>query len=215
MIDVYIDKISMLILGLIRESISFPTPTPQVSSVTVLGRNSPIRFNETFGRISYEPRNFEIVLTMLSSRKDFIEKLGYLTNRFLGKVCRITLSETPELFYVGTLQIENEYNADLHKGTIKLTCDDGDAYCYHASPTVVEITGSGTVTLNNDYMPTVPTVTTTAETTLSWQVGNDQFTKTISAGTWEFPELELVCGQNRVAVVSSGKTTFTYTEGRL
>lgn len=215
MIDVYIDKISMLSLGLIRESISFPTPKPQVSSVTVLGRNSPIRFNETLGRISYEPRNFEIVLTMLSSRKAFIEKLGYLTNRFLGKVCRISLSETPDIFYVGTLQIENEYNADLHKGTIKLTCDDGDAYCYHANPTVVEITGSGTVMLNNDYMPTVPVITTTAETTLSWQVGNDQFNKTVSSGSWVFPELELVGGQNKVAVVSSGKTTFTYTEGRL
>lgn len=43
----------------------------------------------------------------------------------------------------------------------------------------------------------------------------DAFRKSVSAGTWEFPELELTHGENRIAITSSGTTTFTYREGRL
>jgi len=81
--------------------------------------------------------------------------------------------------------------------------------------TVVTISGGGTVTLENDYMPVVPTVTTTAETALNWQVGGDTFRKTVSAGVWKFPELELLQGTNTVSVSGSGTTSFRYREGRL
>ena len=64
-------------------------------------------------------------------------------------------------------------------------------------------------------MPVVPTVTTTEETTLKWQVGTDRFIKTVSAGTWTFPELELVQGGNEIEVVTDGTVTFRYREGRL
>ena len=64
-------------------------------------------------------------------------------------------------------------------------------------------------------MPVVPVITTTAETTLTWTVGSDSFHKTLSAGTWEIPELELAPGNNSVTVSGSGTTTFKYREGRL
>ena len=64
-------------------------------------------------------------------------------------------------------------------------------------------------------MPVVPTVTTTAETTLRWSVDGETFNKTVSVGTWEFPELELAHGSNTVTVMGEGVTTFAYREGRL
>lgn len=64
-------------------------------------------------------------------------------------------------------------------------------------------------------MPVVPVVKTTAETALAWQVGSDSFRKSVSAGTWEFPELELAYGDNTISITGSGTTTFTYREGRL
>lgn len=79
----------------------------------------------------------------------------------------------------------------------------------------MSITGGGTVVLVNDYMPVVPTVTTTVETTLRWTVDGESFNKTISAGTWVIPELELRHGENTVSVVGEGITTFSYREGRL
>lgn len=67
----------------------------------------------------------------------------------------------------------------------------------------------------NDYMPVVPVVTTTAETAFSWKVGEDTFQKSVSAGTWEFPEMELQEGKNTLTVTGNGTTTFRYREGRL
>ena len=81
-----------------------------------------------------------------------------------------------------------------------LSCSDGDAYRYHTEETEVSITEAATAILNNDYMPVVPTVVTTAETALSWSIGSDTFRKSVSAGTWTFPELELQEGRTRSAL---------------
>lgn len=67
----------------------------------------------------------------------------------------------------------------------------------------------------NDYMPVTPSVTVTEETALNWQIGNDGFQKSVSAGTWTFPELELVHGENSVEIITNGTVTFRYREGRL
>ena len=64
-------------------------------------------------------------------------------------------------------------------------------------------------------MPVVPVITVTAETTILWAVDRESFHKTISAGTWEIPELELRKGENTVYITSEGTTTFKYREGRL
>ena len=75
--------------------------------------------------------------------------------------------------------------------------------------------GNGTAVLTNDFMPAIPTVIMTEETTMKWQVGNDRFIKTVSAGTWTFPELELSQGENEIEVTTGGMVTFRYREGRL
>lgn len=64
-------------------------------------------------------------------------------------------------------------------------------------------------------MSVVPVVTTTAETTLRWAVDGESFHKTVSAGTWEIPKLELRHGENTVSVSGEGTTSFKYREGRL
>ena len=69
--------------------------------------------------------------------------------------------------------------------------------------------------LANDYMPVVPVITVTAETTLRWSVDGESFQKTINAGTWEIPELELRHGNNTVSITSEGVVVFVYREGRL
>ena len=96
-----------------------------------------------------------------------------------------------------------------------LSCTDGDAFLYYVSETIESITGSGTITLHNDYMPVVPVITTTAEATLRWAVDGETFHKTISAGTWEIPELELRHGNNTVSVTVEGTVRFAYREGRI
>ena len=213
--DVSFDGVSMFGLGWLRENVEFPTPQSQTNTIVVPGRNSPIRFTEALGRVSYQPRGFSITLSMLGTRSRFDAMAGKLANCYAGHLTKVIRSEEPKLYAVGTLELEPAYDPLTGKGQVMLSCSDGDAYRYHTEETVISITGGGTVLLENDYMPVVPTITTTAETALSWNIGTDVFKKSVSAGTWVFPELELQAGKNTIAVTGTGKTTFRYREGRL
>lgn len=213
--DIRINNISMLSLGWLRESIDFPTPQSQSETITVPGRNSPIRFTEALGRVSYEPRSFEIVLSMLGSREKYNFMVAETVNRFSGHLCQVITTEEPDMYAVGTIECSPVYDPISGKGQLTMSCSDGDSYRYHKNETTLTITGSGTVTLQNDFMPVIPKITVSADTALSWKVGVDTFQKTISAGTWEIPELELSAGANTVKVTSTGSTTFRYREGRL
>lgn len=213
--DILINNISLFQMGWLRESIDFPTPQSQSETVVVPGRNSPIRFTEALGSVSFQPRAFTIVLSMLGTRSEFNDEVSVIVNQFAGRLVNVICSEEPSLYCVGTIEATPAYDPLSNEGQLTLSCSDGDAYRYHVDETVVQITGTKTVTLVNDFMPVVPTITTTAEATLAWKVGSDTFSKTISAGTWEIPELQLAYGNNSVKVTSTGTTTFRYREGRL
>lgn len=213
--DVTINGVSMLSLGWLRETVNYPTPQSQSNTITVPGRNSPIRFTEALGRVAYQPRSFNMTFSMLGDRADFDRLVSAVVNQFAGQLCRVTPTEGPTLYALGTLEADPTYDPLTGKGTIVLSCTDGDAFLYYVEETVESISGSGTVTLRNDFMPVVPVITTTAETTLRWAIDGEAFHKTVSAGTWEIPELELRHGDNSVSVTGEGTTTFTYRQGRL
>ena len=213
--DVTINGVSMLSLGWLRETVNFPTPQSQSNTITVPGRNSPIRFTEALGRVAYQPRSFDMTFSMLGTRSEYDQLVSAVVNQFTGQLCRVTLTEDPTLYALGTLEADPTYDPLTGKGTLVLSCTDGDAFLYYVEETVESINGSGTITLQNDYMPVVPVITTTAETTLRWTIDGEAFHKTVSAGTWEIPELELRHGDNSVSVTGEGTTTFTYRQGRL
>lgn len=213
--DVKLNSVSMLNLGWLRESINFPAPQSQSNTIVVPGRNSPIRYTEALGRVSYQPRTFDITLSMLGTREKFNQMSEQTVNRFAGQLVNVILSEEPTLYCVGTLEITPGYDPLTHKGQLTINSSDADAYRYHTAETVAIQNGNGMAVLTNDFMTAVPTVTVTEETTLKWRVGTDSFIKTVSAGTWTFPELELAQGENEIEVVTDGTVTFRYREGRL
>ena len=213
--DITLNGVSTNKLGWLREMINFPTPQSQTDTIVVPGRNSPIRYTEALGRVSYQPRSFDITLSMYGKRGTFNAMRDELTNRFAGKLVQVVLSEEPGLYAVGTLEFAPAYDPLTRKGQMVISCTDGDSYRYHTEETVLVQSGDGTVLLENDYMPVVPVVTTDMETTLGWKVGADTFHKTVSAGTWRFPELELGSGRNSILVETAGNVTFRYREGRL
>ena len=213
--DVTINEVSMLSLGWLRETVNFPTPQSQSNTITVPGRNSPIRFTEALGRVAYQPRSFDMTFSMLGDRADFDSLVSVVVNQFAGKLCQVILTEDPTLYAVGTLEAAPVYDPKTGKGLLVLSCTDGDAFLYHADETVVTVTSGGTIALANDYMPVVPVITTTAGTTLRWSVDGESVSKTVSAGTWEIPELELRHGDNTVFITGEGVVTFVYREGRL
>lgn len=213
--DILINDTSMLKLGWIRETVDFPIPQSQAETVTVPGRNSPIRFNEALGLVSFEPRTFTLTFSMLGTRVKFDELVSKVSNRYAGRLCQVICSEEPNLYVLGTIEMSSSYNPLIGKGQLVMESGDADSYRYHVDVTEVVFTGSGTAVLVNDYMPVVPTIITTAETSLSWKIGPDTFRRTLSSGTWEIPELQLSFGENSIQIESGGITTFRYREGCL
>lgn len=213
--DIKLNELWVSGLGWLREIVNFPTPQSQTNIIVVPGRNSPIRYTEALGRVSYQPRSFEIVLSMLGTRTRFNAMVSTVVNQYAGQLTKVICSEEPGLYAIGTLEMAPAYDPLTGKGQLTISCSDGDAYRYHVEETVVTVTGGGTVYLDNDYMPVVPVITATAETALGWQVGTDTFQKTVSSGTWEFPEMELQAGRNTISVTGSGTVTFRYREGCL
>ena len=156
----------MLSLGWLRETVNFPAPQSQSNTIVMPGRNSPIRFTEALGRVAYQPRSFDMTFSMLGNRARYDQLVSTVVNLLAGQLCRVILSEAPTLYAIGTIEAAPSYDPKAGKGTLVLSCEDGDAFLYHVTETVVSNTGGGTVTLENDYMPVVPTVTVTEETTL-------------------------------------------------
>lgn len=213
--DVKLNELWVSGFGWLRESVNFPTPQSQTNTIVVPGRNSPIRYTEALGRVSYQLRSFEIVLSMLGTRTRFNAMVSTVVNQYAGQLTKVICSEEPGLYAIGTLEMAPAYDPLSGQGQLTISCTDGDAYRYHVEETVVTVTGGGTVYLDNDYMPVVPVITATEETALGWQVGTDTFQKTVSPGTWEFPEMELQAGRNTISVTGSGTVTFRYREGCL
>lgn len=87
--DILINDISMLKMGWLRENIDFPTPKAQSETVIVPGRNSPIRFTEALGSVSFEPRAFTITLSMLGTRENFNKLVRKTSNQFSGRLAKV------------------------------------------------------------------------------------------------------------------------------
>ena len=124
--DVTLNGISMDGLGWLREGINFPAPQPQTNTIIVPGRNSPIRYTEALGRVSYQPRSFDITLSMLGTREKFNQMSEQIVNRFAGRLVNVISSEEPALYCVGTLEITPGYDPLAHKGQLAISSTDGD-----------------------------------------------------------------------------------------
>lgn len=213
--EIKLNGASVAGMGWLRETISFPVPQSQTNTIVVPGRNSPIRYTEALGRVSYQPRSFSLTFSMLRTRTKYDQMVAEMANRYDGQLVKVSTSEEPELYAIGTLEITSEYDHISGKDQLVISSEDADSYRYHVDETVVNLTGSGTLIIENDFMPVVPIITTTAETALSWSISGDTFRKSLSAGTWTLPEFELQAGRNTVTIKGTGTTTFRFREGRL
>ncbi len=71
------------------------------------------------------------------------------------------------------------------------------------------------MTLTNLRMPVVPTITTSAEMTLTFTISEKNYTVNLSAGTHVIPSLVLMDGDTGIDIAGTGSITFTYRKGAL
>lgn len=201
-------------LGLIRESVSIGSPKVRKYTVEVPGADGVLDCSEVHGRVTYEPRPVEI--SVGKAIKDRFAQDSLVKNALHGKQMQITLSDDPDYYYFGRIAVDEWRRRNgIGSTVISAECDP---YKYRQESTAISATvpESGTVvlTLFNNAMPAVPTITADDVVTLGWQGS----TYTVSAGTmYRNLDIELAAGENVLQVTAAPGTTVTveYQEGSL
>jgi hypothetical protein len=203
-------------LNLIQQAVEISPAEPKLNLIDVPGADGSKDMSEQpSGRVVYKDRKITWTFALYPG-EDWSAKHRQVSNALNGVRCRITLDEDPEYYYTGRLVV-NRYNRDktLRQITVHATCAP---YMLKQQPTKVQLAGLTTayktLTLVNERMPVVPTITVTAATTLRWN-GN---TWSLNAGTHKVLDIELQAGKNTLEAKTNsgtGNITVEYQEGAL
>lgn len=198
--------------GLLPKLVTISPPKVKTYLVSVPGRSGSLDFTEAFtdGQPAYYDRQLTITMYCFAEDERLPEMEAACRNALHGRKLNIVLDCDPEYYYRGRLSVGWVSEDTIDTATITATCDP---YKYKLSPTVKEfdVSGSLSVTLQNDRMPTVPTVTTNTEITV--QFGGNSIV--FPSGTRRAPALLLTEGENRLTLTGSGHIKFEYQEGAL
>ncbi len=196
---------------LVLASKTIGTPSPKTETIDIPGGDGVLDLTEFFGETKYGNRSLSFEFSSLVTPSEFMSLFSRVQNALHGKKMTITLDDDPEWYYTGRISV-SEWKADRNVGKLTIDCDC-DPYKQSVNTTTVSkaVTSNATIALDNDKMPTVPTIKTTAEFLISFNGYNDAH----SAGTFTIPELELGSGTNQVYVEGNGSISFTYRKGRL
>lgn len=198
--------------GLLPKQVIISPPEVKTYLVSVPGRSGSLDFTEAFtdGQPAYYDRQITMTMYCFAGDEQLPDMERACRNALHGRKMNIMLDCDPEYYYRGRLSVDwvSEDNIDI--ATITATCDP---YKYKLSPTVREfdVSGSLSVTLPNDRMPVVPTVTTDAEMTIVF----GESTIVFEAGTRKAPALLLLEGANHMTLTGTGHIKFEYQEGAL
>ncbi len=210
---VYFEEQSTTDWGLKLYDLQLSPPEPQTVYVDVPFRDGPLDFSTalTGGIVRYKNRTLTMGFDFSGSWSEWLTAISKINNTLLGQKLRIRTELEPEYYYLGRCTVSNLKDSfAIGSITITATCDP---YKYKLSPTVKEfdVSGSLSVTLQNDRMPTVPTVTTNTEITVQFGENSIVF----PSGTRRAPALLLTEGENRLTLTGSGHIRFEYQEGAL
>lgn len=198
--------------GLILTEKELKSPNVKTYTVELEGSNGVIDFTEFFGAVKYDNRKLTFKFIKTNIVPDgFLSLYSLVQDTLHGRKMQVILDDDPAYFYYGRISI-NEWKSNKGIGEIVIEVD-AEPYKQSTTETVVShaVSGSASILLDNDKMPVVPTITTTAEFLIDFGSYNEIH----SAGTFQIPELELGEGANNIYVEGTGTITFRYRKGRL
>ncbi len=202
-------------LHLVQATVEVEPAEPRLNFIDVPGADGAKDFSESpAGRVVFNTRQITWVFKLYPG-DHWATKYRQVSNALNGRACHITLDDDPDYYYVGRLAVD-KHTADgiLHTITVVATCQPYKLKHTSAKMTAGLTTAYSTLRLLNDRMPVVPTIVTTASTTLLWN-GN---TFSVAAGTHRLLDIMLVEGVNVLqakTVSGTGTITVSYKEGAL
>lgn len=196
--------------SLILTGKTIEAPSPKTYTVDVEGGDGKLDLTEYFGRVNYKNRKLSFDFEAITSNANFPTFFSTIFNALHGKKMRVILDDDPNYYYYGRLSVKASHDKKISKITIEV---DAEPYKYKLNQTIVSrsVTDSATITLMNDVLTAVPSITASAAFTIVF----NGVTTAASAGTFTIPTLELSAGANSISVTGTGTISFTWQEGRL
>ena len=197
-------------LDLVQEVKEIGKPEPQTYTVQVPGRNGLLNLTKGLtGRVTYNNRSLSFQYFGTGDRESLLE-LDAEFSKYHGQTIRIIDDDYPDHYYEGEASVSTVFN----KGFITITLTvDAQPFRLKLSPTIYsrDINGTMTLYIDNESIEAIPTITVTAETTVTF---ND-VTMTLNAGTYTVEDFELHSGVNTFTVSGTGTITIEYQEGAI
>lgn len=197
-------------LDLVQEKKEISKPKIQSYTAKVPGRNGLLNLtNALTGKVAYENRSLSFQYFASGDRESLLDlEADFL--KYHGQTIRIIDDDRPEHYYEGEASVSTEFKSNYL--IISLTVD-AQPFRLRLAPTIYsrEINGTLTAYLSNESIEAIPTITVTAETTITF----NGRTVTLSAGTYTVEAFELSRGVNALEISGSGTITIEYQEGAI
>lgn len=206
-------------LNLIQQSVDEQPAEPKLNLVEIPGADGTKDLSELpAGRVLYNDRTVTWTFALYPG-DNWATKHRQVSNLLNGRRCHITLDTNPGYYYIGRLTVK-KYNLDmtLRQITVEATCSP---YMRKQNITTVEVNFNRVpagefipILLENERMPTVPTIEVTVPATIKW--GNAE--AEIGEGSFTSLDIELQAGANTLYAKSAtgeGKISIHYQEGSL
>ena len=198
--------------GLIVAPYAIPMPEPQTSFVEIPGRDGALDLSEAFNTVRYADR---IISLTLYARAPFDTLISKFAADVHGRRMNLIFDRDPTYYFDARITLED---VERHPGycELSLECRARPYKLEHFDTTITVLpTGSATITLTNTRMPVVPTITVSAEMTLTFTLSGTNYAANLSAGTHVIPSLVLAEGDTVIDITGTGQITFTYRKGAL
>ena len=196
--------------GIVFESLVIGKAEPRLMMVDVPFRNGSLDATNYFGDVRYKDRTITMGFLIPWWSDDQYGIFADVQNQLNGQRKRITFSADEDWYYSGRLTV-GDFKIDngFFKFEITAVCDP---YKYQDTVVSKTTTALGTeINLQNDYMKTVPTITTDASIELQFKNNTYNFT----AGTYKRADIVLTKGVNVMTITGAANVVISYRQGRL
>ena len=204
-------------LWLMERTLSLPEV--QTNTVDVPGRDGLLDLSTALdGEVHYKNRTLTLTLGTFRalSKQTWSDLLSSFAGYVHGQKLRIEMDEATGFYLLGRGTVSSFEWDYLGKQQFTVTFDC-DPWRYKTAITQVtaSLTGADSeLTLSCDRRPVVPTITTTAETVLTW--GADSYS--VHAGSHRIPGIRLTQGTHTLkarTTAGTGTIAVSYQEGSL
>lgn len=140
---------------------------------------------------------------------DWSTLMSIISNDVHAKTMNIIRDLDPDWHWHGFVTVD-DFSSDEQTGVLVITAE---VFPFKLSnvPTVLEINGNGELNCFCERMEVNPTITVTDDATIEF----NNSSIALEAGTYLVNDFLFTNGNNILTITSAGKTTVTYTNGRL